>query len=77
MIFMSQSGLTDPSRQAAFRLELVGARFERLAEAFVARLHQILYLRPQVIACAHDAGRLRGPATRATSKIPRFDLQER
>jgi hypothetical protein len=67
----------DDKRQAAFRLELVGARFAKLAEAFLARLHQILYLRPPVVACAHDPGRLRGPSTKAVSPIPRFDLQER
>lgn len=68
----------DGTRMAAFRLELVGARFSRLAEAFVARMHQILYLRPEVLSAAHDPARLRGPAPKiAAEPIPRFDMQER
>lgn len=66
----------DDPRKAAFRLEIVGARFARLAEGFVARFHQILYLRPQVVTSPHDPGRLRGPALKASAPIPHFDVRE-
>lgn len=67
----------DPTRTSHFRLDIVGARFARVSEAFVARLHQILYLRPIVITTPHDPARLRAPSPRvAADPIPRFDLQE-
>ena len=67
----------DPTRRTSFRLDLVGCRFPRLADAFLARLQQILYLRPEVIASPHDPARLRATTpTLAAQPIPHFDLQE-
>ena len=67
----------DPTLTSHFRLEIVGARFPLVSAAFVARLHQILYLRPVVISTPHDPTRLRAPSPRlAAEPIPRFDMQE-
>jgi len=67
----------DPARQTCFRLVLTGCRFPRVAEAFLARLQQILYLRPEVVAAPHDPARLRTRTpTLAAQPIPHFDLQE-
>jgi len=67
----------DAARTSCFRVDLVGARYPRLVEAFVARLHQILHLRPEVLAAPHDPARLRGKGPRvAAEPIPRVDMQE-
>jgi len=67
----------DPTRHTLFRLEIVGCRFARVAEAFMARVHQILLLKPEVLTTAHDPARLRVKVPRlASTPIPRFDLQE-
>lgn len=68
----------DVTRTTCFRIELVGARFDRLADAFLARLHQILHLRPEALVIAHDPARLRAQGPRlASGPIPRVDMQER
>lgn len=67
----------DGNRKTLFWLELTGTRFARLSDAFVARLQQILYLRPEVLTTAHDPARLRVKIPRvAAVPIPRFDMQE-
>lgn len=67
-----------PKREACFRLELVGVRFPRVSDAFLARLNSILYLKAELVAVPHDPKRLRRPAvTVAAEPIPRFDVQER
>jgi|GEM_PF-4971486 len=67
----------DNARLSHFRLELVGCRYGRVSDQFVARLQQILYLRPQALSTAHDPKRLRSKSTRLTANgIPRFDMQE-
>lgn len=66
-----------PGRTSFLRIELFGARFARLSEAFLARIHQILYLRPEALATEHDPERLRTKSARvAAEPIPRFDMQE-
>lgn len=67
----------DPTRSACLRIELVGARYPRVVEGFLARLHQILHLRPEVVRSPHDPSRLRGKAPKiAVEPIPRVDMQE-
>jgi hypothetical protein len=67
----------DPARMSCFRIELVGLRYARPSEAFLARLHQILHLRPEVVATSHEPSRLRTSAPRvAADPIPRVDMQE-
>ena len=67
----------DASRKSLFRLEISGARYPRICDAFVARIQQILYLRPEVLTAPHDPARLRVKVPRvASAPIPRFDLQE-
>ena len=53
-------------------------RFPRPSDAFLGRIHQILHLRPEALASAHDPARLRVKSPRvAAEPIPRVDLQER
>ena len=67
----------DAERKCCFRLELLGNRYPKPNEAFLARLNQILHLRPEVIAVPHDPARLRSATHRvATEPIPRVDMQE-
>lgn len=67
-----------PPRESCFRLELVGVRYPRVSDAFVARLNSILYLRAEVHPVPHDPLRLRKPAVVvAAEPIPLFDVQER
>lgn len=67
-----------PTRESCFRLDLVGVRYPRVSDAFVARLNSMLYLRAEVHAVPHDPRRLRKPtAAVATEPIPLFDVQER
>lgn len=67
-----------PTRESCFRLELVGVRYPRVSDAFVARLNSILYLRAEVHPVPHDPRRLRKPAAVvAAEPIPLFDVQER
>lgn len=67
-----------PARESCFRLDLVGVRYPRVSDAFVARLNSMLYLRAEVHAVPHDPRRLRKPTVAvATEPIPLFDVQER
>ena len=67
----------EPERTSCFRLEIIGARYPRLVEGFLLRLHQILHLRPEVVSTPHEPARLRGKSPRvAAEPIPRCDMQE-
>jgi hypothetical protein len=67
-----------PARESCFRLDLVGVRYPRVSDAFVARLNSMLYLRAEVHAVPHEPRRLRKPTVVvATEPIPLFDVQER
>ncbi len=67
----------DTSRKSLFRLEITGARYPSVCDAFVARIQQILFLRPEVLTAPHDPARLRVKVPRvASAPIPRFDMQE-
>lgn len=67
-----------PARESCFRLELVGVRYPRVSEAFLARLHSILYLKGEQHPEPHEPRRLRKPTVVvAAEPIPLFDVQER
>lgn len=66
----------DAARTSLFWLKLKGCRYARVSAQFVARLQQILYLRPEVLTAPHDPARLRIKNPRAATGIPRFDMQE-
>lgn len=67
-----------PERESCFRLDLVGVRYPRVSDAFIARLNSMLYLRAEVHAVPHEPRRLRRPTSAvATEPIPLFDVQER
>ncbi|MFO0745787.1 MAG: hypothetical protein U1F43_08945 [Myxococcota bacterium] len=63
-------------KQACFALELIGCRYPQVLEAFKARLHQIVYLRPEVHVVPHDPARLRVAEPAPAQPIPAFDMQE-
>lgn len=65
-----------PARVTCFALELVGSRFGFVLETFKQRLHQIIYLRPEVHVSPHDPARLRERTTEQPTKLPACDMQE-
>ncbi len=66
-----------PPRESCFAFELLGCRFPTLSEGMKARIHQILYLRPELICLDHDATRLKRQTPAPTLQaIPRCDILE-
>ncbi|MCC6624190.1 MAG: hypothetical protein IT385_23265 [Deltaproteobacteria bacterium] len=63
-------------RTSCLCLTLVGCRFAKVGEPFKARLHQIVYMRPEIFPLPHDPARLRTTAGSAPASIPAFEVQE-
>ena len=67
----------NPPRETCFALEILGCRFPALSEGMKARIHQILYLRPELVRVDHDATRLERQSPAPTRQpIPHCDVLE-
>lgn len=67
----------EPERRACFWLALMGARFHAINDALRKRLHQILYLGPELVRGDHEPSRLSATARAAESaRVQRVAFEE-